>query len=182
VATPPVQTAHTGLGRDGRFTADATGDFPLDRRRNYRACRRVSGPSWLADQGFDIEAKVPERTQKEQLNGMLQLLLEERFGLKVRRGTQTRQGFALVIAKDGPKLTPAGTPLTPEQRQERLAATGERMEEMRQERTPLTGFARLTLRSTTTEGLATSLVRPSRPGRTPTLPAEPFSMPSRSLD
>jgi uncharacterized protein (TIGR03435 family) len=126
----------------------------------YRVrAKDVSGPSWLADQGFDIEAKVPEGTQKEQLNGMLQSLLEERFGLQVHRGTQTRQGFALVVGKDGPKLKPAEAPLTTEQRQERSAANAKRMEEMRQERTPLTGFARLTMRSTTTEGLAASLVQ-----------------------
>jgi len=120
---------------------------------------QVSGPSWLADQGFDIEAKVPEGTPKDQLNTMLQSLLEERFGLKVHRGTHTKQGFALVIGKDGPKLKPAEAPLTPEQRQERSAANGKRMEEMRQESTPLTGLRRLTLRSITTEGLATSLVQ-----------------------
>ncbi len=119
--------------------------------------KEVYGPSWMADQGFDIEAKVPGGTQKEQLNGMLQWLLEERFGLKVHRGTQTEQGFALVIGKGGPKLKPAETPLTPEQRQVRSAANGKRMEEMRQEGTPLTGFRRLRTPSTTTEGLAASL-------------------------
>lgn len=126
----------------------------------YRVnANQVSGPSWLADQGFDIDAKVPEGTQKEQLNGMLQSLLEERFGLKVRRDSQTKRGLALVIGKDGPKLQPAEAPLTPEQRQRRSAANGKRIEEMRQESTPLTGFRRLTLRSTTAEGLATSLAQ-----------------------
>ena len=125
----------------------------------YRVrARDVSGPSWLADQGFNIEAKIPEGTPKEELNKMLQSLLEERFGLKVHRGTQTKQGFALAIGKDGPKLKPAEPPLTPEQRQERSAANGKRREEMRQEGTPLAGSRALTLRSTTTEGLATSLV------------------------
>src|ERR1022692_4547541 len=41
---------------------------------------QVSGPAWLSDQGFDIEAKVPEGIPKEELNAMLQSLLEERFG------------------------------------------------------------------------------------------------------
>jgi uncharacterized protein (TIGR03435 family) len=73
---------------------------------------QVSGPAWLADQSFDIEAKVPDGAPKEQLNAMLQSLLEERFGLKVHRETHTEQGFALVVGKNGPKLKPAEPPLT----------------------------------------------------------------------
>jgi uncharacterized protein (TIGR03435 family) len=74
---------------------------------------QVSGPAWLSDQGFDIEAKVPEGTPKEELNVMLRSLLEERFGLKVHRGTQTGPGFALVVGKDGPKMKPAAPPPAP---------------------------------------------------------------------
>lgn len=126
----------------------------------YRVrARDVSGPSWLADQGFDIEAKVPQGTPKEQLNTMLQSLIEERFGIKVHRDPQTRQGFALVIGKGGPKLNSAEAPLTPEQRQQRSVANGKRLEAMRQDGTALAGSRRLTLRSTTTEGLATSLAQ-----------------------
>jgi uncharacterized protein (TIGR03435 family) len=71
---------------------------------------QVSGPDWLADQGFDVEAKVPDGTPKEALNVMLQSLLEERFGLKVHRDTKTGPGYALVVGKDGPKLAPAAPP------------------------------------------------------------------------
>ena len=49
---------------------------------------QVSGPAWLSDQVFDIEAKVPDGTPKDELNAMLQSLLEERFGLKVHRNTK----------------------------------------------------------------------------------------------
>jgi hypothetical protein len=57
---------------------------------------QVSGRGWIADVCFDIDAKVPEGTPKEELNAMLQSLLEERFGLQVHRETQTKQGFPLV--------------------------------------------------------------------------------------
>jgi uncharacterized protein (TIGR03435 family) len=119
----------------------------------------VSGPGWISDQAFDVEAKVPEGTPKEQLHAMLQSLLEERFGLKVHRDTQTKQGFALVIGKDGPKLKPAGAAPTPEQREQRSAANRERLERMRQAGTPLTGLSTLNLASTDSEGLAAVLVR-----------------------
>jgi uncharacterized protein (TIGR03435 family) len=74
---------------------------------------QVSGPDWLADQGFDVEAKVPDGTPKEALNAMLQSLLEERFGLKVHRDTKTSPGFALVVGKDGPKLAATAPPPPP---------------------------------------------------------------------
>ena len=71
---------------------------------------QISGPDWLSDQGFDIEATVPEGTPRAELNAMLQSLLEERFGLKAHRMTKTGKGFALTVAKDGPRLTPALPP------------------------------------------------------------------------
>ncbi len=112
---------------------------------------QVSGPAWLSDQGFDIEAKLPDGTPKEELNAMLQSLLEERFGLKAHRDTQTRQGFALVVGKNGPKLKPAEPPPAPaqelteeeqraktkEQAEALLAAMKKRMQENREDGTPL---------------------------------------------
>jgi uncharacterized protein (TIGR03435 family) len=134
---------------------------------------QVSGPGWISDQGFDIEAKLPEGTPKEQLNAMLQSLLEERFGLKVHRDTQTRQGFALMIGKNGPKLKPAEPPpaeapdLAPEQRQAqmreqtqaRLAAMMKRVQENRENGTPMSWFNSATWPSVTSEELASRLVR-----------------------
>ena len=67
----------------------------------------VSGPAWMSDQTFDIEAKMPDGAPKEAANGMLQSLLEDRFGLKAHRDKQTMQGFALTVGKNGPKLKPA---------------------------------------------------------------------------
>jgi len=120
---------------------------------------QVSGPAWISGQDFDIEAKVPRGTPKEQLNAMLQSLLEERFGLKVHRESQIKNGFALLVAKNGPQLEPAAKPLTDEQRAKRFAATVERMAQMQQAGTPLTGFSRLNLPSVTAEGLAMQLAR-----------------------
>jgi uncharacterized protein (TIGR03435 family) len=117
---------------------------------------QVSGPAWLSDRGFDIEAKVPDGTPKEEFNAMLQSLLEERFGLKVHRGTQTRQGFALTVGKNGPKLKPAEPPPDP---QKRMADMQRRMQENRESGTPLVGLSRANFPSITTEELAARLVR-----------------------
>jgi len=116
----------------------------------------VSGPAWLSGQGFDIEAKVPDGTRKEELNAMLQSLLEARFGLQAHRITQTRQGFALKVGKNGPKLKPAEPPLDPRQS---MAEAQERMRENRASGTAMAGLTRFSSRSITTEGLAARLVR-----------------------
>jgi uncharacterized protein (TIGR03435 family) len=83
---------------------------------------QVSGPSWMADQYFDIEARIPEGG-KAQVNEMLQALLEERFGLKSHRESKTESGYALVVAKGGPKLSLASPtpepPSDPEERKQR---------------------------------------------------------------
>ena len=132
---------------------------------------QVSGPAWLSDQGFDIEAKVPDGTPKEELNAMLQSLLEERFGVKVHRDTQTRQGFALAVGKNGPKLKPAEPPPAPaqalteeeqrattnQQAQTRLAAMMKRMQENRESGTPLGGLHAESWPSITTGELASRL-------------------------
>jgi uncharacterized protein (TIGR03435 family) len=70
---------------------------------------QVTGPDWLATTRFDILAKMPEGSNKEQLPQMLQALLAERFKLSVRREPREQQVYALVPGKDGPKLkeTPA---------------------------------------------------------------------------
>ena len=133
---------------------------------------QVSGPVWMSDEDFDIEAKVPEGTPKEQLNAMLQSLLEERFGLKVHRDTQTEKGFALVVGKDGPKLKSAEPPpaeaqdLTPEERRAkskeqvlaRLDAMTNRMEQNQANGKLMSRFATQTWPSVTSEELAAGLV------------------------
>jgi uncharacterized protein (TIGR03435 family) len=135
--------------------------------------RQVSGPAWLSDQSFDIEAKVSDGAPKEELNAMLQSLLEERFGLKVHRDTRTEQGFALVVGKNGPKLKPAEPPPAPaqglteeeqrakvrQQTQARLEEMKKRMQENRESGTPLVGFSRANFSSITSENLASQLVR-----------------------
>ena len=134
---------------------------------------QVSGPGWLADQNFDIEAKVPAGTPKEAVNAMLQSLLEDRFGLQVHRSTETKPGYALVVGKNGPKLTPAEPEPVPEpglteeeekaknqqQVQANMAAMMKRMQENRENGTPLEGFRTASWSSITTEELASLLVR-----------------------
>ena len=65
---------------------------------------QITGPDWLSTQRFDILAKMPEGSTKDQAPLMLQALLAERFKLVVHRETKERSVLALVVAKGGPKL------------------------------------------------------------------------------
>ena len=63
---------------------------------------RLSGPAWLRSETFDIVAKVPAGTTPEQVPLMLRNLLIERFKLAVHHETKEAEGYALVVAKNGP--------------------------------------------------------------------------------
>jgi uncharacterized protein (TIGR03435 family) len=58
---------------------------------------------------FNVEAKAddPTKATEAQLLQMLQALLADRFKLKFRREDKDVPGFALVVAKNGPKLQEA---------------------------------------------------------------------------
>ncbi len=67
-----------------------------------------AGPDWVmrGDDRFNVEAKVedPTKATEAQLLEMLQALLIERFHMKFHRETKDMPGFALEVAKNGPKL------------------------------------------------------------------------------
>ncbi len=65
---------------------------------------QVLGPDWLATENFDIAAKLPDGATRGQLPEMIQSLLAERFKLVLHRDTRELPIYALVVAKNGPKL------------------------------------------------------------------------------
>jgi uncharacterized protein (TIGR03435 family) len=70
-----------------------------------------SGPDWIqrGDERYNVDAKAedPSKTTEQQLLTMLQNMLVERFQMKFHREPVEARGFALVIAKNGPRLTPS---------------------------------------------------------------------------
>ncbi len=68
---------------------------------------QIIGPDWLNSLRFDISARVPEGTTKEQSVVMLRNLLTERFRMAVHREAKERSFYALVTEKNGPKLKSA---------------------------------------------------------------------------
>ena len=65
-------------------------------------------PGWLENDLFDIEAKAEDgiRLSREELKPRLQDLLRQRFHLVAHMETRQSRGYALVVAKGGPHLTP----------------------------------------------------------------------------
>jgi uncharacterized protein (TIGR03435 family) len=67
--------------------------------------RVLAGPGWADADQFDIAAKAESgEATRDEIRGMLQTLLAERFKLVVHRETKEIPVYALVLAKGGSKL------------------------------------------------------------------------------
>lgn len=109
---------------------------------------RISGPTWLGDLRYDIVAKGPAGTHRDQLPDMMQALLVQRFKLLAHSETKEFSVFTLVVGKNGPKLKES----PPEPGVEEAGA------KFGMSMTP-TGVGRLEAKGTTTAALATTLAR-----------------------
>jgi len=67
------------------------------------------GPEWIRTARYDVAAKasVQGNLTEAELRPLLVKLLEDRFKLKLHRSLTETTGYALEVAKGGPKLTPA---------------------------------------------------------------------------
>ena len=65
---------------------------------------QITGPDWMSSTRFDIVAKLPAGSTKDDAPKMLQSLLEERFKLVTHRASAEHPVLALVVGKGGPKL------------------------------------------------------------------------------
>ena len=65
---------------------------------------QVQGPDWLNTERFDVVAKVPGDTTREQFRLMIQKMLTERFKMTFHHESKEHAVYALVVAKGGPKL------------------------------------------------------------------------------
>jgi uncharacterized protein (TIGR03435 family) len=87
---------------------------------------QISGPPWLSQERFDIEATIPEGAKKDDVPAMLRSLLEERFKVVAHEAQEEHKVLTLVVGKGGPKLQESATapeafdpdsPLAPGERQ-----------------------------------------------------------------
>jgi uncharacterized protein (TIGR03435 family) len=93
----------------GRFSAHSlTLQFLIQMAYGVDADQISGKPSWLDSDFYDIEAKPEEgiKLSRDELKPRLQNLLAERFHLATHFETKMVRGYALVVAKGGPKLQP----------------------------------------------------------------------------
>jgi uncharacterized protein (TIGR03435 family) len=87
----------------------------------FNSDRVLGGPGWLDTKWYVIDGKIPDELFAEmqkmtpeqrsnQVDLMWQALLADRFRLKVHFETREMPIYELVVAKGGPKLTPAKEP------------------------------------------------------------------------
>ena len=75
--------------------------------RNSRTVPIEGGPGWINSERYYIDAKAEGPQTQEMMRGpMMRTLLEDRFKLKIRRGTRQGQVYELKVAQGGPKLEP----------------------------------------------------------------------------
>jgi bla regulator protein blaR1 len=65
---------------------------------------QVNGPAWLATERYTVVARSADEAKEEQIMLMVRSLLAERFKLEFHRETKEMPVYALVAAKNGPKL------------------------------------------------------------------------------
>ena len=82
----------------------------------YEDYRYSGAPNWIKSENYDMEAKMessvadafrklPSAQREVALERMFQVVLAERFNLKVHRETKELPVYFLVVARGGPKLT-----------------------------------------------------------------------------
>jgi bla regulator protein blaR1 len=125
--SPPLQLPIVAPFRAGMFLDGGRVEFKLMSLRDliliaYRIkqFQLTGGPDWFAIDVFDIVATIPQgvsttkapcasderpcSVSTTKVPDMLQALLAERFGLKIRRENKEMPVYALTVAKGGPKF------------------------------------------------------------------------------
>jgi uncharacterized protein (TIGR03435 family) len=74
---------------------------------NVKDFQVSGGANWIDTEHYDIDAVAANPFTREESRAMLQTLLTDRFGLTIHREMQDKPGYALVAAKNGPKLQPS---------------------------------------------------------------------------
>jgi uncharacterized protein (TIGR03435 family) len=110
---PPSADPMTGfwsLPNIGRFTASHVSLAVLMRLAyDIDDSQIANKPAWLNDTLYDVSAKPEDgiKLSREELRPRLQNLLQQRFHLVVHQETRMASGYALVVGKGGPHLTPS---------------------------------------------------------------------------
>jgi uncharacterized protein (TIGR03435 family) len=67
---------------------------------------QITGPDWINRERYDVMAKIPPGTPKDQVLIMRQSLLADRFKLQLHHDQKELPVYALVVGKGGMKIQP----------------------------------------------------------------------------
>ncbi len=84
----------------------AYGTFANGSNRSSTLIKVLGAPGWIDSDPFDITAKADNASVELMYGPMLQMLLEDRFGLKIHRATKELPVYSLTMAKSGLKMQP----------------------------------------------------------------------------
>jgi uncharacterized protein (TIGR03435 family) len=106
---PPGDTYNANLGsiRNGEVAlTNATLVDCIKFAYGLVSDEQTAGPDWVKSKAvrFDVLAKAPPSTPREQLLLMLRALLTERFHLAMHSERRAFHHYALMVGKNGPKL------------------------------------------------------------------------------
>jgi uncharacterized protein (TIGR03435 family) len=73
-------------------------------KRAWDSYSDIEGTGWLDTQVVAVDATMPTDTTKEQFQEMLRNLVTDKLGLKYHVATRELTGYALVVAKNAPKM------------------------------------------------------------------------------
>jgi uncharacterized protein (TIGR03435 family) len=105
VATPTGGQVHVGVQIDGaQFHCSYLSLKDYIRIAYKLKDYQVTGPDWMASERFDIHAKLPSSSPRDQVMEMLQTLLEQRFQLKLHRDSKEFSVYGVTVGKGGLKL------------------------------------------------------------------------------
>jgi uncharacterized protein (TIGR03435 family) len=107
--TPANRIGYTSVSPPGAATFTASNitlKILISMAFGVDSDRIFAKQDWIDSTRFDVIAKAEggREIPGEQLKPMLQQLLTERFKLSVHREMKEYPGYALIVAKDGPKL------------------------------------------------------------------------------
>lgn len=93
---------------DGRLEAEMTAKSLIEMAFQIKSFQVSGGPGWLDENNYTIVATTGNATAltNELLGQYLQSLLTDRFHLVYHRETKQLPVYDLLVAKNGPKLTP----------------------------------------------------------------------------
>ncbi len=128
-------------GKDSFTITGGSLKFIIQNAYDLQDFQIEGAPEWINSARFDIIAKMdapspPTSTPAEEdaeqklTQSRLQSLLEDRFQLRVHNGTKEMPAYALVVAKDGPKLSPSTKNTGYSSRQGQLVCSGMSMDSL----------------------------------------------------